>query len=120
MRSEGLLPLVGVKLGALLGGYIEAPEIVPPKLGTRRGCGAIALAQLVMSLLRSSAPRAHAVAIVKDALNSVWKMARNWKIQVVALLREPRHYLLDKETVTLHWESNFGDGLAQGCELNEY
>jgi hypothetical protein len=27
-------------------------------------------------------------------------------------LREPRHYLLDKETVTLHWESNFGDGLG--------
>jgi fructokinase len=47
MRSEELLPLVRVKLGALLGDYLEAPEIVPPKLGTRAGVlGAIALAQL--------------------------------------------------------------------------
>ena len=27
-------------------------------------------------------------------------------------LRELRHYLLDKETITLHWESNFGNRLS--------
>jgi fructokinase len=46
MRREELFPLVRAKLGALLGDYLEAPEIVPPQLGARAGVlGAIALAQ---------------------------------------------------------------------------
>jgi len=46
MRREELYPLVRDKVSSLLNGYIEAPEIVPPKLGARAGVlGAIALAQ---------------------------------------------------------------------------
>jgi fructokinase len=46
MRREELFPLVRGKLAALLGDYLEAPEIVPPQLGARAGVlGAIALAQ---------------------------------------------------------------------------
>jgi len=91
MRSEGLLPLVGVKLGALLGGYNRGARDRSAEIGnTGGGVGGDRFSATVMSLLRSSAPRAHAVAIVKDALNSVWKMARNWKIQVVALYANAR------------------------------
>jgi len=44
-RSE-LLPLIKTKLSALLNGYVDPPEIVPPALGRRAGVlGAIALAQ---------------------------------------------------------------------------
>jgi fructokinase len=46
MRREELLPLVRAKLAALLGGYLDLTEIVPPQLGARAGVlGAIALAQ---------------------------------------------------------------------------
>jgi fructokinase len=46
MRREELFPLIRVKLVALLGDYLDAPEIVPPQLGARAGVlGAIALAQ---------------------------------------------------------------------------
>jgi fructokinase len=46
MRREELFPLVRAKLAALLGDYVDLPEIVPPQLGTRAGVlGAIALAQ---------------------------------------------------------------------------
>jgi len=46
LRREELYPLVRAKVSALLNGYIEAPEIVPPGLGARAGVlGAIALAQ---------------------------------------------------------------------------
>jgi len=49
MRREELYPLVRAKVPALLNGYIEAPEIVPPGLGARAGVlGAIALAQSVV------------------------------------------------------------------------
>ena len=46
MRREQLYPAVRAKVSALLNGYIDAPEIVPPGLGARAGVlGAIALAQ---------------------------------------------------------------------------
>lgn len=46
MRRVELYPLVRDKVSDLLNGYIESPEIVPPKLGARAGVlGAIALAQ---------------------------------------------------------------------------
>jgi len=46
MRREELFPLIRVKLAALLGDYLDSPEIVPPQLGARAGVlGAIALAQ---------------------------------------------------------------------------
>ncbi|HTA68037.1 MAG TPA: ROK family protein [Bryobacteraceae bacterium] len=46
LRREELYPLVRAKVSALLNGYIEAPEIVPPGLGARAGVlGAIALTQ---------------------------------------------------------------------------
>lgn len=46
LRRQELYPLVRAKVSALLNGYIEAPEIVPPGLGARAGVlGAIALAQ---------------------------------------------------------------------------
>jgi fructokinase len=46
MRREELFPLIREKLAALLGNYLDAPEIVPPQLGARAGVlGAIALAQ---------------------------------------------------------------------------
>jgi fructokinase len=46
MSRAELLPLVRSKLVALLNGYIDVPEIVPPQLGPRAGVlGAIALAQ---------------------------------------------------------------------------
>jgi fructokinase len=48
MSREELLPLIRVKVAALLNGYVDAPEIVPPRLGARAGVlGAIALAQQV-------------------------------------------------------------------------
>jgi fructokinase len=48
LRREELYPLVRAKVSALLNGYIEAPEIVPPGLGARAGVlGAIALAQAI-------------------------------------------------------------------------
>ena len=44
-RPQELYPLVQAKVAALLNGYVEAPEIVPPLLGSRAGVlGAIALA----------------------------------------------------------------------------
>jgi len=46
MRRGELYPMVRAKVAALLNGYVEAPEIVPPELGARAGVlGAIALAQ---------------------------------------------------------------------------
>ena len=54
MRQARLLPLVRQKVQDLLGGYIDAPQIlneidsyiVPPRLGDRSGVlGALALAQ---------------------------------------------------------------------------
>jgi len=46
MRRAELFPLVRGKLAALLGDYLESPEIVAPQLGARAGVlGAIALAQ---------------------------------------------------------------------------
>ena len=48
MSREELLPLIRGKVAALLNGYVDAPEIVPPRLGARAGVlGAIALAQQV-------------------------------------------------------------------------
>ena len=45
MQRAELFPKIRVTLSELLNGYLEAPEIVPPKLGTRAGVlGAIALA----------------------------------------------------------------------------
>jgi fructokinase len=45
MQRAELFPKIRVRLSELLNGYLEAPEIVPPKLGTRAGVlGAIALA----------------------------------------------------------------------------
>jgi fructokinase len=45
MRRRELYPLIRSKVGALLNGYVKAPEIVPPELGPRAGVlGAIALA----------------------------------------------------------------------------
>jgi fructokinase len=50
MRREELFALVRAKLAALLGDYLDSPEIVPPQLGVRAGVlGAIALAQALMS-----------------------------------------------------------------------
>ncbi len=46
MSREELMPAIRVKVAALLNGYVDAPEIVPPQLGARAGVlGAIALAQ---------------------------------------------------------------------------
>jgi fructokinase len=46
MTRAELLPMVRQKLAALLNGYLDVPEIVPPQLGPRAGVlGAIALAQ---------------------------------------------------------------------------
>ena len=46
MRRKELFPLVRAKVAALLGDYLDSPEIVPPQLGARAGVlGAIALAQ---------------------------------------------------------------------------
>jgi len=46
MRREKLYSMVREELSALLNGYIEIPEVVPPQLGSRSGVlGAIALAQ---------------------------------------------------------------------------
>ena len=48
LRRQELYPLVRAKVSALLNGYIEAPEVVPPGLGARAGVlGAIALAQAI-------------------------------------------------------------------------
>jgi fructokinase len=45
MQRAELFPKIRVRLSELLNGYLEPPEIVPPKLGTRAGVlGAIALA----------------------------------------------------------------------------
>jgi fructokinase len=45
LSRKKLYPLVQSKVGELLNGYVEAPEIVPPTLGSRAGVlGAIALA----------------------------------------------------------------------------
>jgi fructokinase len=45
MQREELFPKIRVRLSELLNGYLESPEIVPPKLGTSAGVlGAIALA----------------------------------------------------------------------------
>ncbi len=45
LGRKKLYPLVQSKVAALLNGYVEAPEIVPPLLGSRAGVlGAIALA----------------------------------------------------------------------------
>ena len=45
MSRKKLYPLVREEVSALLNGYVEAPEIVPPLLGARAGVlGAIALA----------------------------------------------------------------------------
>ena len=49
MRRAHLFPLIGSKVKALLNGYLDAPEIVPPELGSRAGVlGALALAQAAM------------------------------------------------------------------------
>lgn len=46
MSREELMPLIRTKVAALLNGYVDTPEIVPPQLGPRAGVlGAIALAQ---------------------------------------------------------------------------
>ncbi|HXA67413.1 MAG TPA: ROK family protein [Bryobacteraceae bacterium] len=48
MRHNDLYPMLRGKVSALLNGYIDAPEIVPPGLGARAGVlGAIALAQAI-------------------------------------------------------------------------
>jgi fructokinase len=48
LRHQELYPSVRAKVSALLNGYIEVPEIVPPGLGSRAGVlGAIALAQAI-------------------------------------------------------------------------
>jgi fructokinase len=45
VQREELFPKIRVRVAELLNGYLETPEIVPPKLGTRAGVlGAIALA----------------------------------------------------------------------------
>lgn len=45
MQREELFPKIRVRVSGLLNGYLEPPEMVPPKLGTRAGVlGAIALA----------------------------------------------------------------------------
>ena len=45
MRRAELYPMIRAKVTALLNGYAEVPEIVPPLLGARAGVlGAIALA----------------------------------------------------------------------------
>jgi len=45
MQREELFPKIRLRVGELLNGYLESPEIVPPQLGTRAGVlGAIALA----------------------------------------------------------------------------
>ena len=45
MRRTDLFGLIRTKVDALLNGYLQAPEIVPPELGERAGVlGAIALA----------------------------------------------------------------------------
>ena len=46
MRRAQLYPMIREKVAALLNGYVDAPEIVRPELGSRAGVlGAIALAQ---------------------------------------------------------------------------
>jgi fructokinase len=48
MEHAPLLPLVREQVAALLNGYVELPDVVPPALGSRAGVlGAIALAQTV-------------------------------------------------------------------------
>jgi fructokinase len=48
MRREKLYGMVGARVTALLNGYVEAPEIVAPRLGAWAGVlGAIALAQAI-------------------------------------------------------------------------
>ncbi len=45
MRQSNLFPLIRTKVHALLNGYLEAPDILPPELGERAGVlGAMALA----------------------------------------------------------------------------
>lgn len=45
LRREKLYPLVREKVSALLNGYVESPDIMPPVLGSRAGVlGAVALA----------------------------------------------------------------------------
>ncbi len=45
MQREELFPKIRTRVGELLNGYLQPPEIVPPKLGARVGVlGAIALA----------------------------------------------------------------------------
>ena len=49
MTRQELFPVVSEKVRALLNGYISAPDIVPPALGTRAGVlGAIALAEALL------------------------------------------------------------------------
>ena len=48
-RAPGLLGRVRAELAYALGGYVRAPEIVPPALGERAGVlGAIALGQMAL------------------------------------------------------------------------
>jgi fructokinase len=50
MRRAGLYPMIREKVTAFLNAYIDAPGIVPPRLGDRAGVlGAIALAQAVLA-----------------------------------------------------------------------
>jgi hypothetical protein len=50
MLRQELYRMVREKATALLGGYVQASEIVPPQLGARAGVlGAIALAQAVLA-----------------------------------------------------------------------
>jgi fructokinase len=47
MQRQQLFPKLRIRVAELLNGYLEPPEIVPPKLGTRAGVlGAIALADV--------------------------------------------------------------------------
>ena len=50
MAREQLFPMIRGNLAELLNGYMDAPDIVPPSLGSRSGVlGAMALAEAVLS-----------------------------------------------------------------------
>jgi len=49
MQREELFPRIRARVDDLLHGYLEPPEIVPPRLGTQAGVfGALALAALTV------------------------------------------------------------------------
>ena len=49
MAREQLFPMIRGNVAELLSGYVDAPDIVPPSLGSRAGVlGAMALAEAML------------------------------------------------------------------------